>query len=189
LTEFRGYTDKEATHAKLLHNVFTDGDVWFNSGDLVKDQGCLHAQFVDRLGDTFRWKGHNISTTEVEEVLNTYDQVLLSTVYGVQIPHTDGRAGMAAIVPRSSVVDFELKALADKFIENLAPYAIPIFLRFKSNLSITPTFKLKKVELKKEGFDLEKIDDPLYIMLPGESEYIPLTKNIYENILNGQYKF
>jgi citronellyl-CoA synthetase len=116
MTEFRGYTEKEATQAKLFHNVFTEGDFWFNSGDLVKDQGCLHAQFVDRLGDTFRWKGHNISTTEVEEVLNTYDQVLLSTVYGVQIPHTDGRAGMAAIVPRSSVVDFELKALADKFI-------------------------------------------------------------------------
>ena len=96
---------------------------------------------------------------------------------------------MAAIVPSSSIVDFDLKALAEKLRENLAPYAIPIFLRFKSNLSLTPTFKLKKVELKKEGFDLEIIDDPLYIMLPGDSDYIPLTKNIYENILNGQYKF
>ncbi len=189
LTKFRGYTDKEATQAKVIHNVFTEGDVWFNTGDLVKDQGCLHAQFVDRLGDTFRWKGHNVSTTEVEQVLNIYDQVSLSTVYGVQIPGTDGRAGMVAIVPSSSVVDFDLKALAEKIRENLAPYAIPIFLRFKLNLSSTSTFKLKKEELKKEGFDLEKIDDPLYIMLPGESEYIPLTQKIYENILNGQYKF
>ena len=189
MTEFRGYTDKEATQAKLLYNVFTEGDVWFNSGDLVKDQGCLHAQFVDRLGDTFRWKGHNVSTTEVEQVLNIYDQVLLSTVYGVQIPRTDGQAGMAAIVPSSSVVDFDLKALAIKIRENLAPYAIPIFLRFKSNLSTTPTFKLKKVKLKKEGFDLENIEDPLFIMLPGEAEYVTLTKEIYENIQKGQYKF
>jgi len=189
VTEFRGYTDNEATKAKLLHNVFTEGDVWFNSGDLVKDQGCLHAQFIDRLGDTFRWKGHNVSTTEVEQVLNVFDQVLMSAVYGVEIPKTDGRAGMAAIVPSSSIENFDLKALADKFRENLAPYAIPIFLRFKSNLSITPTFKLKKVKLKKEGFDLVKIDDPLYVMLPGESEYTPLTKDIYENIKKNKYKF
>jgi citronellyl-CoA synthetase len=189
LTEFCGYTNEKATQSKLFHNVFEEGDLWFNTGDLLRDLGCDHAQFVDRLGDTFRWKGHNVSTTEVEEVLNVFDQVLLSSVYGIQIPGTEGRAGMASIIPSSSVVDFDLKALADNLRKNLAHYAIPIFLRFKSNLSITPTFKLKKVKLKKDGFDLEAIEDPLYVMLPGESEYTPLTMDTYENIQNRKYKF
>jgi len=125
----------------------------------------------------------------VEHVLNVFDHVSMSSVYGVKIPYTDGRAGMAAIVSSTSVEDFDLKALNDKFRKNLAPYAVPIFLRFKSNLSITPTFKLKKVKLKKEGFDLEKIEDPLYIMLPGDSEYTPLTKKIYDNIQYQKYRF
>jgi len=189
LTQFRGYTDKKDTEAKLFHNVFKEGDTWFNSGDLLRDIGCDHAQFVDRLGDTFRWKGHNVSTTEVEEILNVFDQVLLSSVYGVQIPGTDGRAGMAAIVPSTSVEEFDLKGLTYKFKKMLPNYAIPIFLRFKTDLSITPTFKLKKVKLKKEGFDLANIEDPLYVVLPGESEYTPLTKEIYENIQNQEYKF
>jgi len=185
----RGYSDKKAIESKLFHNVFKKGDIWFNSGDLLRDIGCDHAQFVDRLGDTFRWKGHNISTTEVEEVLNEFDQVLFSTVYGVQIPNTDGRAGMAAIVTMINLEDFNLKGLAASFSKNLPQYAVPIFLRFKSNLSTTATFKLKKGKLKQENIDLEKIDDPLYVMLPGKSEYVPLTNEIYENIQNGQYKF
>ncbi len=188
-TSFRGYTDKEATQAKLINNVFTEGDIWFNSGDLVKDQGCAHAQFVDRLGDTFRWKGHNISTTEVEQVLNLFDKVLFSTVYGVELPHIDGRAGMAAIVTSTPIEDFNLKGLTAIFDRNLAPYAKPIILRFKSSLSITPTFKFKKIKLKKEGFDRDKIKDPLFILLPGEKEYVPLTKEIHEKVHHGQYKF
>ena len=185
----RGYTDKKATEAKLFQNVFKEGDVWFNSGDLLRDLGRDHAQFVDRLGDTFRWKGHNVSTTEVEEVLNVFDQVLFSTVYGVQIPNTDGRAGMAAIVPTINLEDFNLKGLAASFNKNLPHYAIPIFLRFKSNLSTTATFKLKKGKLRQENIDIEKIQDSLYVMLPGESVYTPMTKDIYENIQKGQYKF
>ncbi len=189
LSQFRGYTDKKATEAKLFYNVFKEGDKWFNTGDLLRDIGCEHAQFVDRLGDTFRWKGHNVSTTEVEEVLNVFDQVLLSSVYGVQIPFTDGRAGMAAVVIKTSVSDFDLKTLTDNFRKNLPRYAIPIFLRFKSDLSITPTFKFKKVKLKKEGFDIESIEDPIYVLLPSESEYVPLTKKIYANIQNQKHKF
>ena len=186
---FRGYTDKKATDAKIFRNVFKKGDTWFNTGDLMRDIGNTHAQFVDRLGDTFRWKGHNISTTEVEKIINNFDQVLFSTVYGVQIPGTEGRAGMAAIVPNISLEEFEFKPFADNLIKKLPPYGIPIFLRFKSNLAITATFKLKKLKLKKESFNLEKIDDALFIMLPHESEYTPLTKEIYENIQNHQYEF
>jgi len=186
---FVGYTDKNATEAKILRNVFKEGDAWFNTGDLLRDQGCKHAQFVDRIGDTFRWKAQNVSTTEVEEVLNVFEQILMSSVYGVQISGTDGRAGMASVVISTKIEDFDFSGLISHFRNNLPPYAIPIFLRFKSNLSITATFKFKKVEIKKEGFELENIDDPLYVMLPGESEYTPLTKDIYENIQNKKYKF
>ncbi len=186
---FRGYTDKNATEAKIFRNVFKKGDTWFNTGDLMRDIGNNHAQFVDRLGDTFRWKGHNISTTEVEKIINSFDQVLFSTAYGVKIPRTEGRAGMASIVPTVSIEDFDLKGLTDHLKKNLPSYGIPIFLRFKSKLAITATFKLKKVQLKKEGFNFENIDDPMYVMLPGESGFTPLKKNIYENILNQKYVF
>jgi citronellyl-CoA synthetase len=186
---FRGYTDKKATESKIFHDVFKEGDDWFNTGDLMRDLGNNHAQFVDRLGDTFRWKAHNISTTEVETIINSFDQVLISTVYGVQIPGTEGRAGMAAIVPRTSVEDFNLKDLTDLLTKNLPHYGIPIFLRFKPELKTTSTFKLKKVKLKKEGFDPDKIDDQMYILLPNESDFTPLTQEIYENIQSRSYKF
>ncbi len=186
---FRGYTDKKATETKIFHNIFKEGDTWFNTGDLMRDIGNNHAQFVDRLGDTFRWKGHNISTTEVEKIINTFDQVLFSTAYGVQIPHTDGRAGMAAIVPSTSIEEFDLKGFAAILRQNLPPYGVPIVLRFKSKLSTTATFKLKKVKLKKESFNYENIEDPMFVLLPGESKYIPLTKEIYQNIQNKKYEF
>jgi len=187
--KFIGYTDKKATEAKIFGNVFEEGDFWFNTGDFMRDIGNNHGQFVDRLGDTFRWKGHNISTTEVEKILNNFEQVILSTVYGVQLHGTDGRAGMAAVVPSSSVEHFDFRGLTEHLKKNLPPYGVPIFLRFKSKLTTTSTFKLKKGKLKEEGIDVEEIEDPLYIMLPHESEYVPLTKDIYENIQNGQYKF
>jgi citronellyl-CoA synthetase len=186
---FRGYTDKKATESKIYLNVFKSGDKWFNTGDLMRDIGNNHAQFVDRLGDTFRWKGHNISTTEVERIINKFDQVDMSTVFGVEIPGTEGRAGMAAIVPNTSVENFKLNELTNLLTKNLPPYGVPILLRFKSELKTTATFKLKKVKLKKEGFNFEKIDDKMYIILPNESEFTPLTKDIYENIQNHNYKF
>ncbi|MFX0164781.1 MAG: long-chain-acyl-CoA synthetase [Candidatus Hodarchaeota archaeon] len=188
-SKFRGYTDEKATEAKLIHNVFKEGDVWFNTGDLMRDQGCNHAQFVDRLGDTFRWKGHNVSTSEVEEILNIFDQITISSVYGVKIPNTDGRAGMAAIVPKSNANEFNFKELVKLLAENLAPYAIPIFLRFKTNMTTTHSFKLKKLKLKEEAFNPEIIDDPLFILIPKESRYIPLTKVIYKRIQKQKYKF
>ena len=186
---FRGYIYTKATESKVFRSVFKGGDKWFNTGDLMKDIGNNHAQFVDRLGDTFRWKGHNISTTEVEKIINTYDQVLFSTVYGVQIPGTDGRAGMAAIVPSTTIEEFNIKKLTDILQKNLPPYGVPLFLRFKSKLSTTATFKLKKVKLKKEGFDFEKIDDQMHVFLPDESGFIPLKQNIYDNIQKRRYTF
>ncbi|MFX0135215.1 MAG: long-chain-acyl-CoA synthetase, partial [Candidatus Hodarchaeota archaeon] len=187
--KFVGYTDKKASEKKLFRNVFFEEDEWFNTGDLMRELGYGHLQFVDRLGDTFRWKGHNVSTTEIEEVINTHEDVLFSCVYGVQIPLTDGRAGMAAIVPKISVDEFDFKKLLENFKENLASYAIPIFLRFKSEIAVTATFKFKKIKLKEKGFDIDKTNDILYVLLPGESEYTLLTREIYNNILNHKYKY
>ncbi len=188
-TKFTGYIDKAATKSKLFYNVFTEGDIWINTGDLLRDQGCSHAQFFDRLGDTFRWKGNNVSTTEVEKILNTYEDISISCTYGVKIPGTSGRAGMSSIVISGTFEEFDLKGLHDHLNKNLPSYGIPIFLRFKISLEATPTLKLKKFNLKKEEFNLNVIDDPIYVMLPNKSEYCRLTEDIYNNIQNQKIKF
>jgi citronellyl-CoA synthetase len=186
---FTGYTDKKETEKKIFRNVFKKGDIWVDMGDLVRDQGSNHIIFVDRLGDTFRWKGQNVSTTEVEKIFNSFNQVEISSVYGVHIPGTDGRAGMASITLKGDIDEFDLDGLSKVLVENLPPYAIPIFLRIKSALSVTSTFKLLKSTLKKEEFNINTIADALYVMMPRESIYTPLTKEIYENIQNDKVKF
>jgi len=188
-TSFLGYKDKKATEAKIFRNVFKEGDKWINSGDLMKDIGCSHAQFVDRVGDTFRWKGHNMSTTEVEKIFNDFEHVSLSTVYGVQIPGTDGRAPMATFAAKVDAENIDFKGLAELLTNNLPPYGVPVFLRLKTKLPTTSTHKFQKGPLKKEGFDLELIEDALYVKVPREANYIPLTKVLYEDILKGNYKF
>jgi citronellyl-CoA synthetase len=186
---FVGYTDENATESKILRNVFEKGDAWFDTGDLMRDIGFKHAQFVDRLGDTFRWKGENVSTTEVEAVINSFDQVSGSSVYGVTIPGSDGRAGMAAVVSDRKIEKFDLQGLAAVIQKGLPAYARPIFIRFKSELEVTHTFKLKKSVLKKEAFGLPGIADPLFVRLPGETEYTPMTDDIYRKIMDGGYSF
>jgi acyl-CoA synthetase (AMP-forming)/AMP-acid ligase II len=186
---FDGYTSKEATDSKIVKNVFQEGDAWLNTGDLIRDIGYGHAQFADRTGDTFRWKGENVSTTEVEEVANTLSQISLSTVYGVKMPGGDGRAGMIAIIPECNIDDFDLKGLGDHLQRTLPSYAVPKFVRLNKNIECTPTHKIKKVLLKNEGFDPANVNDSLYVLLPGESEYQPLTKDIYLKIRAGEYKF
>lgn len=189
LIPFVGYTNEEATNKKLFRDVFKKGDVWFNSGDLIRDIGYQHAQFVDRLGDTFRWKGENVSTTEVEEVVNSFEQVSGSTVYGVTIPGADGRAGMASIISHISVEEFGFDRFSKSLIESLPHYAVPKFVRVHSELETTATFKPKKYNLQKDGFDPDKVDDPVYVLLPDESNYRPMTKEIHQGILNGKYRF
>lgn len=186
---FIGYTDKMANEEKILRDVFEKEDSWFNSGDLMRDMGYLHAQFVDRLGDSFRWKSENVSTTEVEKVVNGFSGIELAAVYGVKIPDCDGRGGMAAIVTRERVSDLDFRALADHLKENLPSYAVPLFLRFKHRLDFTATEKVRKKNLKEEGFDLDGIKDPIYVLLPGGSEYELLKRDIYKNIQNGEIRF
>ncbi len=186
---FMGYTSKKETEKKIFRDVFKKGDIWFNTGDLIRDIGFKHAQFVDRLGDTFRWKGENVSTTEVEEIVNQVPGVEGCTVYGVPIPGTDGRAGMVSIVTVSMKDDLDKKKFSENLKNQLPSYAVPIFVRIKTEFETTATYKIKKTDLKSEGFNPETVSDPLYVMLPGETDYHPLTHEIYREILAGNYRF
>ncbi len=189
-TPFDGYTDKTKTEQVILRDVFKKGDAWFNTGDMMRDIGFRHAQFVDRLGDTFRWKGENVSTTEVEQIIDQHDGVVETVVYGVEIPNTNGRAGMAQIRLDRSHEQFDFAALSDYLRRELPAYAIPVFLRINEQaMETTGTFKHQKNKLKDQKYDLSQQDNPVYVMLPGSSEYQLLTKEIQTGIDDGQYRF
>ena len=162
--KFEGYTDPAATEKKLFRDVFEDGDVWVNSGDLMRNIGFGHLQFIDRVGDTFRWKSENVSTGEVETVINGLDSVAESTVYGVQLPGAVGRAGMVAITPTPGA-ELDLDELLRHMKAELPAYAIPLFIRITETLDVTGTFKHRKVELRGQEFDPSASDDPLYVLL------------------------
>ena len=155
-TPFVGYTDEEETENKIFRDVFEKGDAWFDTGDLMRDIGFKHAQFVDRLGDTFRWKGENVSTLQVEAAVNSFHQISESVVYGASIPGTNGRAGMTAIIPYESPDKFDLAGFYSALASKLPNYAIPAFIRFKTEFEYTETMKMKKGKLKKEGFKPDK---------------------------------
>ena len=182
-----GYTDTKATEAKVLRNVFKKGDAWFNTGDLVRHQGLHHIQFVDRLGDTFRWKGENVATTEVEGVLAHQPEVAEAVVYGVTVPGADGRAGMAAITLVEPHKLLDGSALARMLFEQLPRYAVPLFLRLRDDHAVTATFKYSKVQLKREGYDPSLVTDALYVLTPGG--YVPLTSSIHEALSSGTHRF
>lgn len=186
---FAGYVDKAENERKLFRNVFKKGDVWFNAGDLMRDIGFKHAQFVDRVGDTFRWKGENVATAEVEEIIHQYPGVDTCTVYGVSIPHTDGRAGMAAIIPAVPQEEFDLKAFGDYLKEELPTYARPLFLRFCTCFEMTDTHKIKKTALKKAGFDKVGPQEKIYVLLPGADAYCEIDADIRDRIQQGGYAF
>jgi fatty-acyl-CoA synthase len=158
---FDGYADSKATESKILRDVFKPGDAWFRTGDLLRRDANGYYFFIDRIGDTFRWKGENVSTTEVAETISQFPGVHEAIVYGVAVPGTDGRAGMAALVVEDQPT-FDLAGLRAYLIEKLPPYARPLFLRFRPALEITGTFKQKKVELVSEGYDPGRTFDPLF---------------------------
>lgn len=170
---FDGYTDPKASEKKLVRNAFRDGDVWFNTGDLMRSQGFGHAAFIDRLGDTFRWKGENVATTEVEAAISTDPQVEEATVFGVEVPGTGGRAGMAAIQLKDGQ-EFDGKALAKAAYDKLPGYAVPLFVRVVDELAYTSTFKSQKVDLRKEGYGAgeHQVDDPIYVLAGRDEGYI-----------------
>lgn len=185
---FDGYTDPAKSEAVILRNVFKPGDAWFNTGDLMRDIGCKHAQFVDRLGDTFRWKGENVSTTEVESVLGAFPGVEDAVVYGVEIPETNGRCGMAALrLTESATLDGA--ALARYLDAELPVYAAPLFIRLLSEVETTGTFKYKKTDLKRQAYDPNEVSDRLLVRLPGSSAYIRLDSSLYAAIQEATYRF
>jgi len=179
---FEGYTDKTATRSKILRDVFEPGDVWFRTGDLMRRDRHGYYFFVDRIGDTFRWKGENVSTAEVAQVLAATPGVQQINVYGVEAPGHNGRAGMAALVVDEG---FDLTVLHAGAERDLPKYARPLFLRIQDELDATGTFKHRKVELVKDGFDPNVIDDPLYFDDPRAGAYVPLTPEIYREIVSG----
>ena len=188
---FDGYTDPEKNKSVIMSNVFKNGDAYFNTGDLVRDIGFRHAQFVDRLGDTFRWKGENVSTTEVENMLCEYPKIVEAVVYGVEIPHTNGRAGMAAITlaEQAQLNEQDLQAMLSCFKKSLPAYAIPVFLRVQKQVETTGTFKYQKNKLKEQAFNPEKTDEQILVLLPNSSAYCHMSTEIYSNIQQYQYRF
>jgi len=183
---YDGYTDPQASSDKLIHDAFDPGDCWFNTGDLLVDLGCRHARFVDRLGDTYRWRGENVATTEVESAAMALDSIAEAVAFGVQVPGTEGRAGMLAFHPAAGVDDRQaVEELTTRLHARLPDYAVPVFLRRVSEVSATGTFKFIKADLKREGFDTEKVADPLWIRLPAQNSYIPLTPELEQELRSG----
>ena len=188
---FDGYTDPEKNKSVIMKDVFKRGDAFFNTGDLVRDIGFRHAQFVDRLGDTFRWKGENVSTTEVENTVSEYEKIAEAVVYGVEIPNTNGRAGMAAITlaEGAQLTAEDLQQMVTEFKKCLPAYAVPVFLRVQAQVETTGTFKYQKNKLKEQAFDPHKTDERLLVLLPSATGYSDLTAEIFDNIQAYQYRF
>ncbi len=190
-TPFEGYTDPEKTESSIFRDVFKKGDAWFNTGDMMRDIGFRHAQFVDRLGDTFRWKGENVSTTEVEQIIDAHECVAETVVYGVEIPNTNGRAGMAQIRLDKHHKNFDFNDLCAYLRRELPHYAIPVFLRINEGATqTTGTFKHQKNKLKEQSYDLSKQDNAVYVLLPGkDTVYQQLDETTQECINKGDYRF
>ncbi|MDY7532040.1 long-chain-acyl-CoA synthetase [Pseudomonas sp. Bout1] len=187
---FDGYTDPEKNRKVVYSDVFEKGDRYFNTGDLLRNIGFGHAQFVDRLGDTYRWKGENVSTTEVENILLQHPQICEVVAYGVEIENTNGRAGMAAITPAESLAALDMRELLRFAHGQLPAYAVPLFLRIKVKMETTGTFKYQKVKLKEEAFDPIKAgDDPIFAWLPGSDSYVPVTGQLLEQIQAGKFRY
>ena len=184
-SRFEGYTSKEASEKRILRNVFKPGDVWVRTGDLMrKDEGGFF-YFVDRIGDTFRWKGENVATSEVSEAICAFPGVNEANVYGVAVPGTDGRVGMATLVAEH---DLDLGALREHLISHLPHYARPVFLRVRNEIEVTGTFKYSKADLVHQGYDPARITDVIYFNNPESEAFVRLDKPVYDRIQAGNIR-
>jgi fatty-acyl-CoA synthase len=181
---FEGYTSAEATERKILRNVFREGDAWWSSGDLLRCDADGYCWFVDRIGDTFRWKSENVSTAEVADALGDFPGLDAVTVYGVQVPGHEGRAGMAALVLHPGV-DFDPAAFWALATTRLASYAAPLFLRLSATADMTGNYKLRKVDLQREGFNAAVVKEPLYVRDDAAGTYVPLSESTLTRVLGG----
>jgi fatty-acyl-CoA synthase len=182
---FEGYTDTQASERKILRNVFSAGDAWFRSGDLMRKDAAGFFYFVDRIGDTFRWKGENVSTTEVAEIIGGCHGVIEAIVYGVAVPGAEGRAGMAALV---CTADFDVGTLEQHLRARLPEYARPIFVRLIRRIEVTSTFKPKKQELARDGYDPGSTSDALYFYDRVSEGFQPLTAEAFVRIERGKQR-
>jgi fatty-acyl-CoA synthase len=179
---FEGYADPEASARKVLRNVFADGDSWYRTGDLMRRDERGFYYFVDRVGETYRWKGENVSTAEVLTALTASPGVLDGVVYGVTLPGADGRAGTAALVVNA---EFELAAFRADVALRLPAYARPVFLRLLRTIESTGTFKPRKQDLVQAGVDPARVEDPLYFDDPRTQAYVRLDAALYAAIVGG----
>ena len=184
-SHFEGYSDSGATRKKVMTDVLRKGDKFFLSGDILRidEDGFLY--FCDRMGDTFRWKGENVSTMEVEAAMQKILQLRDVTVYGVEVPGSEGRAGMASIVGSRDTVD--LSGLAQQLFLSLPAYAVPLFVRLIPTAELTGTFKLKKVKLRNEGFNVS-LPDPLFYLDSSSKTYESLSEDIHQKIQDGKIR-
>jgi fatty-acyl-CoA synthase len=183
--QFEGYSDKDASDRKILRNVFVNGDAWFRTGDLMRKDERGYFYFVDRVGDTFRWKGENVSTTEVAETVSACPGVIEAVVYGVMIPGTEGRAGMAAVITSR---DFDMAAFRQHLAVRLPEYARPLFLRVLEEIEMTPTFKPKKQDLAREGYDPAVTADAIYFNDRVSQSFVKVDAMLYERLQTGDMR-
>ncbi|ELR58961.1 Very long-chain acyl-CoA synthetase, partial [Bos mutus] len=182
LTPFSGYAGgMSQTEKKKLRDVFKKGDLYFNTGDLLMIDHENFIYFHDRVGDTFRWKGENVATTEVADTVGLVDFVEEVNVYGVSVPGHEGRIGMASIKMKADH-EFDGRKLFKHVVDYLPSYARPRFLRIQDSIEITGTFKHRKVTLVEEGFNPAVIKDALYFLDDKAEMYVPMTEDIYNAI-------
>lgn len=174
---------QKASEKKIIHDVFKNGDLYFNSGDILVMDAMGYFYFKDRTGDTFRWRGENVATSEVEAVISNVVGLKDCAVYGVEIPEIEGKAGMAAIVDPENKIDFDQLSIGIR--GSLPAYARPLFLRILNELPMTSTFKLKKIELQSAGYDIKKVTDPIYY-LNSDGIYRRFTEKDYDDVVNGR---
>jgi citronellyl-CoA synthetase len=191
-TKFDGYTNPEATESKIIRDVLKDGDRWFNTGDLIRQidvgfaMGLKHFQFVDRTGDTFRWRAENVSTNEVAEALNAHPQINMANVYGVEVPGAEGRAGMVAFELEEGE-ELDLQGFQTLVELELPSYAQPVFIRILRSAETTVTFKLLKGDLREQAFHADKVaGDPIYVRQPRSAGYELLDEAFYQQLMQGE---
>ena len=184
--QFEGYTSTDESERKIVRDVLERGDAWFRTGDLMRVDGSGFYYFVDRIGDSFRWKGENVATTEVAEAISAFPGVAEATVYGVAVPGTEGAAGMATIVADEAL---EIAGLREHLANRLPSYARPLFLRIKDRIEVTATFKHQKSDLARQGFDPTAIDDPIYFDDPARQAFVRLDSALYERVRSGKVRF
>jgi acyl-CoA synthetase (AMP-forming)/AMP-acid ligase II len=184
---FAGYTDKEASERKIVRDAFKKGDAWFDTGDLMLNQGHGHVRFVDRTGDTFRWQSENVATTQVEGAVIAWSQISECVVYGVEVPGAEGRCGMAWVkLAEGESLDHD--GFARHLRDQLPRYAVPRFLRIGQEAQVTGTFKHQKKELKDDGFDLDRVEDEILFLPPDADSWRPFTADDLNAVNSGKVR-